>query len=123
MSESFVRLRAGGRTLALPALAVRAIAPHRPCMRVPLAPLCVLGLDLHEGRLMTVLDLALCIDHAAARGPDSALRLLLASPFAHLALVVADRPSIGDDDGCEGLDLTLLLQTIEAGAAYPPVSA
>ena len=82
-----------GGAFALPCEAVTAVVRNRQPLEVPLAPPAIAGLTLEGGRLLTVIEIDSMVSGEDAGARDRYL-VVLAPPFAHLALRVSARPRL-----------------------------
>jgi len=124
-----------GRHFALALERVASVALDQATRPVPLAPRAVVGLTLHGGRLVTVIDTAVTLpaptrppavhvagDHtggeAAAVDDDAPHLVLLSRPFSHLALRVGSRPRLEPRRPEHAVvDIGALVSQIEAAIA------
>jgi len=88
--DAYVNFRLGGEGFGIPLSQIREIAPVGEIAPVPLAPASIRGLANLKGRVVTLIDVAhlLSLPLPEARSPADRLALVLAPPWAHLALFV-----------------------------------
>ena len=106
-----------GRALALPAAMVGEVLADRPVHPLPLAPSAIAGITTDRGRPITVIELDRLLRLEGPPSPSSYL-VVLAPPFAHLALRVRGElhiePENARDMRPEVLLVEPLLQALEA---------
>jgi len=85
-----LRIRRGNVYFLLPRLWVRGVVPLHEVVPLPRAKPWVVGLAVHDGRPLPVLDLAVC--SGTAEGGHSVGVLLGAPDQASFALVISDGP-------------------------------
>jgi len=104
--------RAAGEWFAVALARVREVCPRAPVTRVPRAPAQVLGVMNLRGRVVTLVDLARCLDLPADGGAG-----------AHVVLL-----DLGDPDLAVGLVADRIDQVVDlypdaAAGALPPAAA
>lgn len=93
--------RSGDCCLAVAADAVAEVLTARPTTRVPLAPAGIVGLVHLRGRIVPILDPAICLALPASTGTEATKHLVL---------------RLGDDDWC-GLAVDEVIDVIDVPAA------